>query len=921
MKFGMEERIRMPQGVFRIARWNAHVNLNDCCHEPCRVPTRVFRFWGMIALAAFAAAPLLAQRAAPGFPEDWSQHHVVFSNPGTLAKASGRGRLEAWHKVMNDPRYTFQQQKRSPRAPIDKWKKIKGTHEADAPLQRDWSAALGSSGLAPNVFPAKWTFSTTATPSCSDYVVFPVNAPGVSDGQPNIVGYQNLYVNSGSTGTCPGTAPTVLFSYFVGTGTVQTSPALGGTVDEIAYVESIAGDGATVGSKFHVLTGAGSGGSNGTVAAPVAPGTGNAANDVAITMSGFVSVTRSSPFYDFSHDAAYVGDDSGMLHKFSPVFNGAPAEVTTGGWPATVSTQTAKILAGPIFDGGTSLVYVGDSQGFLYSVSAAGAVVQSGQLGSGTGIVDPPMLDPSAEALYVFTGDNAGSTGSAVFAFNVSAGITSGGTGSTATLGVQSATIPMHDGTFDNTYLTSADGTQPVGNLYVCGNAGGIPTLYQVPISYSGGPVLGTVVTGPNLASSNIGCSSLTEFFNTSTGTDWLFGSVGSTSCGASLTTQGGCVMSFNITTGIAPTIGPWTPSAAFALNSEVVDTNGQLQECNAGGCGVAGVTSGAAAPVWTGGTTMDGTGANASAVGIVSANGASNGATVTVGTLTMTASAPTAARSSVLCLVIPAVNATISINGRVYQWETVVGSCTAGDRCLRINGNVSNNSIILADNINGLNVQCLANCVGTDPTVSANSSATTVTLTATTPGTGANSDVLAINNTTDFRINGLVGTSSSTLGAGTGALGTNGSSTPPNFQYWSGSAAATTAVLASNISSAAAGNSANVTLSYVSGSGFTATGTGTNVGLAGNSVAIGGTLTGFTWNPTGDLAGGSSPLTWTFQSASNGQTTAPEPTGTGGIIVDNDGTDPGEANIYFGTLSGTVSTKSGVKMTQSWLQ
>jgi hypothetical protein len=917
MKSNMAQRNSTPQIVFRLLKWNAQPNLYACCDEPCRIRTHFFRFAGIIALAFLATVPLMAQKETPGFPEDWSHHHVVFSRPETLSHASGNGSFIAWHSVLSNPRYTFQRMKQRRQPPFRKWNKKREPHEA--PLLRDWSAPLGTAGVAPGMFPAKWTFSTTDTPSCSDFVVFPVNAAGASGSQPNIVAYQNLYVNSGNTGTCPGTAPTVLFSYYVGTGTVQTSPVLGDVVGEVAYVESITGDGASVGSKFHVLTGAGTGSSNGTVAAPVAPGTGNTATDVAITMSGFVSVTRSSPYYDYAHDVAYVGDDSGVLHKFSPVFNGAPAEVTTGGWPATVSTQTGKILTGPVFDNGTSLVYLGDSQGYLYSVSVTGAVVQSGQLGSGTGIVDSPVLDPSAKTLYAFVGDNVGGTGSAVFAFDVSAGITSGGTGSTATLGMQSATVPLYDGTFDNIYYTSSTSA---GNLYVCGNAGGNPTLYIVPVSYSSGPVLGSVVTGLALASSNIACSPLTEFYNTSTNTDWLFGSVPSTSCGASGTTAGGCVMSFNITTAAtAATPGPWTPSTAYPANAEVVDANGNIQECT-GGCGVAGKQSGTTTPSWTTGTTPDGVTANASALGTVSANSATSGATVTIGSLTLTASAPTAARSSVQFLAVPVVNTTLTIKGKTYQWETNVSNCTAGDVCLKpYTTSIAGNAVVLDDNILGTSALCLSGCGIRDPNVTATFTGNTVTLIARTPGTGANSDALATNNTTDIEINGLLGTSSSTLGAGTGTLGTNGSSTPPNFQYWSGSTAVSPSVLASNITAAAAGNSANVTLSYVSGSSFTAMGTGTNAGAAGNSVAIGGTLTGFTWNPTGDLAGGTNPLTWTYQSASNGQTTAPEPTGASGIIIDNDGTGAGEANIYFGTLTGTGATNSAIKMTQSGLQ
>jgi hypothetical protein len=845
---------------------------------------------------------------------------VVFSDPGSLHEASGRGSFDKWYKTVTDPRFIHQRRKRGEHRHAEKGNQ--GLQKE--PLGRDWNATLGGAGVAAGVFPAKWTFSTTAAPTCNDYVVFPVNKAGVSGSQPNMIGYRNMYVNALGTGFCPGTAPTVMFSYFVGTGTVQTSPVLGPSVGQIAYVESIAG-----GSKFHVVKGAGTGASNGTVGAPVAPGVGNTASDASVTLSGGVNVTRSSPFYDYANDVAYVGDDSGKLHKFTSVFNGVPAEVTTGGWPVTVSTQINKILTGPVHDGVSAKVYVGDSQGYFYSVNAAGVVTQSGQLGSGTGIVSPPILDPASETTYVFVGDNVGGTGSAVFVFNIASGnISSGSTGSTIIVGTGSATVPLYSGSFDNIYYTSPIQTQPAGSLYVCGNAGGNPTLYKIPITYSGGPVLGSAVTGPVLANSNVGCSPLTEFYNSSTSTDWLFGGVSGTSCGAG-TGAGGCVMSFNVTSA-APTIGPWTPSTGYISTSQVVDTKGQIQKCTGGGCIIAGATSGSTTPGWTtgAGSTTDGTTTNASAVGTVSANSASGGATVTIGTLTLTASAPIAARATVTVIVDPNNSDTTGIAGTTYTWRNTVASCGAILNCIIRGGTAAQEAANLVVAINGSGVcghtsgvVCVVN--GTiNANVSASIVGTVVTVTARIPGTTANALTLTTNRTSIIHLNGIAQLAS-TLGAGT--AGTNGSNTAPNFQYWGGSAGVSTATLASNIAASitpAEQIIAGISLSYTAGNNFfSVTGAGSNAGAAGNSVAIGGTLTGFTWNPNSHLAGGNTAMTWTYQSASNGQTTAPEATGTSGIIIDNVGTGTGEASIYFGTLSGTGATNSGVKMTQAGLQ
>jgi hypothetical protein len=930
MKSNSNWRARVAQTLLLISTLSA-----DCKSSALRcwlseILTSALRLASLFVLATLASSPSFAQNENNGYPEDWTHHHVVFSDPGTLHEASGRGSFDTWYKIVTDPRFAHQRHRHreDPDRDRDKDKRGSGS-QTPPPLDRDWSATLGGAGVAPDMFPAKWTFSVSgAAASCSDYVVFPVNKAGVSGSQPNIVGYQNLYVHVAPAGVCAGAAPTVLFSYFVGTGTVQTSPVLGPSANQVAYVESIVG-----GSKFHVLKGAGTGASNGTIAIPVAPGTGNTAADVALTLNGAVSVTRSSPFYDYANDVAYVGDDSGKLHKVTPVFNAAPAEVTTGGWPATVSIQASKILTGPVRDSITGRIFVGDSQGFLYSVSTTGVVTTSGQLGIGTGIVESPMVDSTASSVYVFVGDNAGGTASAVYVFNISSGdITGGSTGSNVTVGTNSATIPVYGGDFDNNYFTSANGLQPAGNLYVCGNAGGNPTLYEIPITYSGGPVLGTVATGPVLASSNVACSPLTEFYNTSgTPVDWLFGGVPGTSCGAG-TGAGGCVMSFNITSGTIPAIGPWTPSTAYTSTSQVVDIKGQVQQCTGGGCLIAGATSGTTTPVWTtgAGTTLDGATTTASSVGTVSADSAVAGATVTIGAVTLTASMPTAATGTVTVIIVPPFSNTTGIAGTTYTWHTTVAFCGATANCIITGGTAAQDAQNIAVAVNGSGTCGFTNggvCVvngTTNPNATATVAGAVVTLTARIPGTGGNALVLNTSDTASMHLNGTT-TSPTTFGVGTGTAGTDGSNVAPNFRWTGAAGLLTTAQLAANI--VAAITPAEETTAGITGPTYTAgtssfTITAAATGAAGNSITVGGTLAGFAWAPTGGhLAGGNNQLIWTYQSASNGQATAAEATGTSGIVIDNVGAGVGEASIYFGTLSGTGAANSAVKMTQAGLQ
>lgn len=60
--------------------------------------------------------------------------------------------------------------------------------------------------------------------------------------------------------------------------------------------------------------------------------------------------TRSSVFYDYTNDTIYVGDDSGWLHKMTPVFNGVPTDIRTGGLPVQVNPDSATALTSPVHD-------------------------------------------------------------------------------------------------------------------------------------------------------------------------------------------------------------------------------------------------------------------------------------------------------------------------------------------------------------------------------------------------------------------------------------------------------------------------------------------------------------------------------------------------------------------------------------------
>jgi hypothetical protein len=331
-----------------------------------------------------------------------------------------------------------------------------------------------------------------------------------------------------------------------------------------------------------------------------------------LTFSNAQPDTNSSPFYNYVSDTIYVGDDSGKLHKFNPVFSGTPAEVTGGSpsWPITVSSNK---LTSPVYDSGTSTdIFVADSGGYLYSYTTAGAhVATSSRLAIDTaGILDAPVVDSSTEYVYVFVGqdgntsttDGVGcktSTGcNGVFRFLIStfnaAGTGTGtcnassatawstGTncGSETTFGTGAAATIFYDGAFDNIYLA---GTGTTGNLWACSpKTGTTPRLSYQPIGTfpSGGASYSTVVTAiDHLTSAAATCSPVTEIYGSGgTTNDYIFLSVtanGNVSDNSTCT--GACVYNFLVSsngTSISVPTGATAGLAATGGSSGIIIDN-----------------------------------------------------------------------------------------------------------------------------------------------------------------------------------------------------------------------------------------------------------------------------------------------------------------------------------------------------------
>ena len=519
-------------------------------------------------VALGAGAPGGGTNRSP-VPHDWSHRHLIFSTPVSTDHA---------RSLRQDPRYMHQWLRRNSRQ--------EHSHKPpDAPapdaMHRDWGVSLGAGGtVGTEMFPAKFSFDVSAAPNCAnDFVVYNTSLVG-SILSPSIVAFNQLYSTQGSVGGfCNQNGPSVMWSYNTNpvgdvTGQTTTSTILSLDGTKVMYVETRPN--ANGGSILHLLKWKSG---QGTVASPAAPDqivanwascTGGNSCIVNITLNGAQPATNSAPFYDYTADVLYAGDNNGVLHKFAPVLSGTPAEVTTGGWPITVNGGTT--LSSPVFDSVSGNIFVGDSSGRVSYVretgSTAGACGSGGTpcLGTpsqslGGNIVDAPIVDSSAHTVFVFDGTETLVGDGSVFQFNTALSTASKVVVDVgASSGVAGAYI--HSGAFDDAYMSSVTST---GHFYVCAKNGtntNRPAIHRIAITNG---IMSSVSDGKLTLASADGeqCSPVSEVYNTATSTDWIFFSVGKnnnqTAAGCSATAGiTGCLMSLNLTA----LGGAWPPAA-----------------------------------------------------------------------------------------------------------------------------------------------------------------------------------------------------------------------------------------------------------------------------------------------------------------------------------------------------------------------
>jgi hypothetical protein len=568
-------------------------------------PFSISRFLILSFTLGLAAASTFGQENTPppiGYPRDWSHRHLIFSKPKTQ---------EDLERVQRDPRYLhqlgYQASKKISSEGKERFEPLeveqdKGNedeketrhHAMEPGIHADWSMSLGSNSatVGADNFPAKYSFSagSPTTANCDlgtspDFVVYNTGLTG-SSSQASIIAYDNLY-----SGLCSGAVPRTYWAYNTG-GPIQTSVVLSLDGKQVAFIHSkspaqlvilkwLADDPGTTATAPRTLAAVANSAYRGCSAPCMTTITFNKPS-----LLRSADNTTSSPFCDYTNDLIYVGDAGGFVHKFTGVFIGTPAEVTSG-WP--VDSGSAKAIPGVVYDSASNLVYAPTQASNLAEITPGGALTVSASI-TGTACCDlqeGPIVDSTNGKVYVFvqgkdaflnTGPNYIDQFATNFAPNANplATVNLGANNS-----FSSSSKPLYAGGFDHSFYSTG-----TGNLYVCGNTPATPILYQIPIT--AGAMSATASAGPTLTSANTLCSPVTEFYNSSGSTprDSIFLGVRASGL-ASGCSSAGCVMGVNVTS--------WLPSTSYSVGQFVVDTHFNIEVVTAGG------TSGATQPNWPG--------------------------------------------------------------------------------------------------------------------------------------------------------------------------------------------------------------------------------------------------------------------------------------------------------------------------------
>ena len=482
---------------------------------------------------------------------DWTSHHIIVSgglDEDTVRAAQAEPRILFQMADRNlisvrrdDPRDPF------PDPPGTSSQTIDGGGGADTKNMRvDWSVSLGNGNVAPNMFPAKFSFNVNQAPDCiNDYVVFPLNVAGVNNGQANLVGINRLY--SGSPPRLCQANPTVNWAYngtTVAGGVVRTAAVISLDGKKIAYVESAANS-----ARFHILTWVAGQGTVAAARTPLVPPNCTAATNClkTVTFSATSTTTFASPWVDYHTDKAFVASDDGKIYRISCVFTCALNANPTVDWTFTLPVAgtggTTPRPSGPVYNSPNGRLFVTDQLGEVWVINAgtstpslfAGPIMIGGggctttnppgrtgtpspctASGGAFGIPDSVILDASGKSqrIYAFSG-NDGTGGASAVVAQMRQNLTGlvrvhVGRGS---VGLGGGSVDLHSGIFDNKYWGPTPNT---GGLFLCGTGPADTTPYHYWIGFTNYPVMNSTPSGSlqRIAAAGVPCSPYNEFFN-----------------------------------------------------------------------------------------------------------------------------------------------------------------------------------------------------------------------------------------------------------------------------------------------------------------------------------------------------------------------------------------------------------------------
>jgi hypothetical protein len=472
------------------------------------------------------------------------------------------------------------------------------------------------------------------------------------------------------------------------------------------------------------------------------------------------------------------------------------------------------------------------------AASATGTVTTNNASGTSTITVDGVTLTASAPTAATGTGTvtTNGATSSSSLTID---GVTLTASGPTAATDAGTLTTNNATGsstvTVDGQILTASAPTTATGTGTVTSNgATGTSTVTVDGVTLTASAPVAATATGTLTSNSATGTSTI------------VVDGVTLTASAPTTATGTGTVATNNATTGSTVTIDGVTLTASSPVAATATGTVSSNSATGSSTVTLDGVTLTASAPTAATGT------------GTVGSNNATTGSTVTIDSVTLTASAPVTEVGTFTEDAAPATGVTLKVGSVTYTFSSSTLGTPAANNCNVYNGGGGGSRSTTYTNL----YAAMTNSTTT-------ASTTTWECAGGATPNSAVSTVLTSNNGSGHVITVTATTAGSTgfteTADGTDIVwaqttaGSDGTTGPTTFAYWSGAAAATPTQLAANITTAI---NDNTTLQTVL-TGVSATSTGAVItvtarspGTTANGYGTADNFTGLTWGSTA-LTGG----------------------------------------------------------------